>query len=548
MAFNEIQSRYAQRDSKARNVYNIQTLHSIAPHKCGRELSLSSVPQESFEKLLEVLEYSKLEKIELKECFKDARLLSKVLGVIQKNTSLKMKILNLNGSTLNEKSIELLKELLQKGRINKFLNLSNCKGLCYSSLTTKEKDELAKAEKSSRSFLSKKLKIEWFPFVEYIGEKDIAKVNRRNFEFFDDIRWIFNRTTNRRERTVVSLVRTGRAAYQILKSGKKRNKITTASTSNAKKPKIEDKELEDITKQIESQTLFDKKRSKKGIFGRNRQQEASCSASITRERDESQPQECKANPIPDQSSAVDNQVVGHSRTNPESLFVNLGQERQHPQHGRSLPPSSQWLNQEQYMNQQVGHQGQSQPPSPWQISGPHMKSPVGHHGQLQPPSHWHSPRPHVNPPERPANASRDQHNVNNTVHQCAEARIPQGQPNVGTVEAPRYQDLQHNQNDMLQLASAITRFGDTKIPFMINSNILIGSSVAVPGLEMQTNGPNMLGNGFLRTAPPEVSQDQPAQNHDNLQMPRQPQDSIRHPHGDNDSDDERFEDAPEERM
>ena len=90
MAFNKIQSKYAQRDSKTRNVYSIQTLHSIELHKCGRELSLNSVPQDSLGKLLEVLGHSKIEKIELKECFKDARMLLKVLQAIQKNTGLKV--------------------------------------------------------------------------------------------------------------------------------------------------------------------------------------------------------------------------------------------------------------------------------------------------------------------------------------------------------------------------------------------------------------------------------------------------------------------------
>nr|XP_039266204.1 uncharacterized protein LOC120341694 [Styela clava] len=178
-----------------------------------------------------------------------------------------------------------------------------------------------------------------------------------------------------------------------------------------------------------------------------------------------------------------------------------------------------------------------------------MTSPVGHHGQLQPPSHWQSPRPHVNQPDqRPTNASIGQHNVNNTVHPCAGAGMPLDQPNVRNVEAPRCQDLQQNQNGMIQLAREFTRCRDPKGHVIINSNILFSSSIASPGLDMQRNGPNMLGNGFLHTWPPEVSPDQPAQNHDNPQMHCQPQDSIRHPQGDTDSDDGNFEDAPEERM
>ncbi|XP_077976417.1 uncharacterized protein LOC144432162 isoform X2 [Styela clava] len=285
---------HISKDRTLKNVKNLETLKQINPDKCGRELCLSHVPCNYFNKLKAVIGHSKIDKISLRSCFDDPFQTLEILQSMKKNDCLfkvhldlldnvhndacidtimelvthgvvnsievpkrlnennserllsgilnsqrEIKTLNLNDSTLNGKSIEHLQEMLEKGRIFEDLNMSNCHGVLKSHLTTKDKENLKKALKS--------------------GQK----------KFDERIIWGFNRATGRKEKQVIQfVVRKGLDSWQQYKSRGKRKK--QSNNTDTKRAGMDEDMVESISKKLACQNVSGKhektKKNKKGFI------------------------------------------------------------------------------------------------------------------------------------------------------------------------------------------------------------------------------------------------------------------------------------------
>ncbi|XP_077976263.1 uncharacterized protein LOC144432085 [Styela clava] len=103
-----------------------------------------------------------------------------LMGIMRSEKT--VKTLDLAGSVLNDHSLQHLQAILSRGNVSKYLNLSHCKGIYDSSLTSKDRDELIEAEKRSRSYISWKsnLQIDWFTWVGHI---DVDRTYSRRIEY-----------------------------------------------------------------------------------------------------------------------------------------------------------------------------------------------------------------------------------------------------------------------------------------------------------------------------------------------------------------------------
>ncbi|XP_077976151.1 uncharacterized protein LOC120340401 [Styela clava] len=312
MNFKQVRTKYFPRISIFKNVYDEDRLMSIHPEQCGRVIKLANIPKYCFEKLISVLENSKLEKIMLANCLTHPAHTLRVLQAIQRNVNLqkihldvqlngcieecimlivdliskrvinsfevpynmteestevllegivrfgaKMKILNLCGSVLNEQSINYLKQLLTNGKISEILRLTNCKGVAESHLTTEDKKQLEIAAKNSTKFIGG-LKMYWF---EYVGHIDIDRYHGSKLEFLKINGVTFNRMTGRKETLARYLVRdVSNKVWQMVKPGSKRKQ--SMSHTDAKHQRIAEATERDLSDMLQSQTNINKPSTK----------------------------------------------------------------------------------------------------------------------------------------------------------------------------------------------------------------------------------------------------------------------------------------------
>nr|XP_039265510.1 uncharacterized protein LOC120341133 [Styela clava] len=316
MSFKHPQHSYYSKDRTLKNVKDLERLKSISPEKCGRELCLSHVPYNLLNKLKSVILHSQIEKIILISCFDDPFHTLQILESMQRNDCLfsvhlnlldnvhnnqcvaaiidlitrgvvnsievprelneenserllagilnsqrELKIVNLNGCTLNTTALGHLQELLAKGRISKELNFANCLGLCKSKLTTMDKSEIQKALNFGKKQTRQSPKVKWFDVVEHIEDVGVYR-GRIKVSFKKVVRVVYNRATKRKEERVIQLVRLGLDAWQQYKPGSKRSNQSDNANIAEKRSGIDD-EMERISEQLASQKVSDKKDSSK---------------------------------------------------------------------------------------------------------------------------------------------------------------------------------------------------------------------------------------------------------------------------------------------
>ncbi|XP_077976366.1 uncharacterized protein LOC120341133 [Styela clava] len=308
---------FISKDRTMKNVKDLGRLKSILPEKCGRELCLSHVPYTLFNKLKSVILHSQMEKISLIACFNDPFQTLQILESMQRNDCLlsvhlnlmdnvhnnecvdaiidlitrgvvnsievprelneenserllagilncqrELKIVNLNGCTLNTTAFIHLHELLAKGRISKELNLANCQGVCKSKLTTKDKAVLQQALTLGKKQTRKSPEVKWFEAVKHMEDVDVYR-GKLSVSFKEAVRMVYNRATKCREKKVITLVtRIGLDAWQQYKPGSKRSNRSDNANIAAKRSGMDD-EMVRISEQLASQKISDKKESSK---------------------------------------------------------------------------------------------------------------------------------------------------------------------------------------------------------------------------------------------------------------------------------------------
>ncbi|XP_077976225.1 uncharacterized protein LOC144432067 isoform X2 [Styela clava] len=306
------------------NIHDWATLKSIKPQNCGTSIRLEGIRPDCFDKLKNVVSKFKFVSVILRFCFEDAQqtlgicqailinknlkeihldlqgnahddtCISTLVDLVRKKVVIslecptnmneenaerlldgilrndaKLKVLNLNGAVLNERSVAHIQKNLEVGNISKRLDLSKCFGVFGASLTTGDKKDIEQAAIVGKRKLSNKVKIDWF---ECVQELKISPSLSGGYQFtpIPGIQ-VFDHSTGRIQTLLRHLVRESvDHAWQLFKRKTPFNDSNDNMTVDTKHLRI-DEQLTDIIQRFE-QNLGKKsnKNKKKEKFKANK--------------------------------------------------------------------------------------------------------------------------------------------------------------------------------------------------------------------------------------------------------------------------------------